>query len=191
MKSFKNNFFVKTAYAYVNLIYIIFLFIITILLFTTIFGLFTHSNVINSSFLNGNLLGVWPKNKSITENTSWLFILIVNVSIAAGIYYCLKRLKAFLKNVYEDRPFIKENGKHLKIIGILIMFFSTIIYIIKIFATQNNDLTISQLLKYLLLFANIISSLFNPYFIIGLVIFVIGEVIINASKIKEELDLTV
>lgn len=191
MKSFKNNFFVKTTYAYVNLFYIIFLFIITVLLITTIYGLLSHSNVINSSLLNSNLFGLWAKDKSITENTFWLFILIVNASIVAGIYYCFKRLNAFLKNVYEDKPFIKENGKHLKIIGILIMFFSTLIYLIKIFTLQNNVPVTSLLLKYLFLFANIISSLFNPYLIIGLVIFVIGEVIISAVEIKEEQDLTV
>lgn len=191
MNSFKNNFYVQTTYAYVKLVYIIFPFLLILSLIVKIFPLSLHSNGIMNALINVDLFALWTKEKPITEITLGLFVFIVNISIAAAIYYCLKRLKAFLKNVYEDKPFIKENGKHLKIIGILIMIFSTLFYVIKTILFHINALPISQTLAYISLVANLISSLLNPYLMIGLVVFVIGEVIVRAAELKEEQDLTV
>ncbi|PIW69031.1 MAG: hypothetical protein COW08_09325, partial [Ignavibacteriales bacterium CG12_big_fil_rev_8_21_14_0_65_30_8] len=50
---------------------------------------------------------------------------------------------------------------------------------------------LSVAIKYLYFIAILISSLFNPYLVVGLVIFVIGEVIVRAVKMKDEQDLTV
>ena len=52
-------------------------------------------------------------------------------------------------------------------------------------------LPVSQAIKYLYFLAILISSLFNAYLVVGLVVFVIGEIIVRAAEIKEEQDLTV
>ena len=196
MKSLKNNFFVKTTYSYVNLFYLFFPYVLFLFLLPMIFGWPFGSQKIKTVMLNVDLFRLFGKEKYITEiNFSsvsiWIIILLVNLSIAFGIFYGLKRLNKFMKNVYEDKPFVKENGEHLKKIGIIIMVLSTLVYLSNMTSGFVNPLPVPQTIKYLYFFAILISSLFNAYLVVGLVVFVIGEIIVRAAEMKEEQDLTV
>ena len=120
MKQLKNNFFVKTAYSYVNLFYLFFPYILFLFLLPMIFGWPLGSKV-KTVLLNVDFFRLFGKEKYITEInfgsvSLWIIILVVNLTIAYGIFYGLKRLNKFMKNVYEDKTFVKENGVHLKTI---------------------------------------------------------------------------
>ena len=199
MKSLKDNFFVKTAYSYVNLGFLLYPILIIILIINIIISgasFFPSSGSGNTVLMNVDLFDLFGKEKLINEITYqsitlWVFILIVNSGIVLGIYYGLKKLNKFMKNVFEDKPFIEENGKHLKMIGIVIMVLSTLVYLNQMSSIYFTTLSVSAGIKYLYFVAIIISSLFNPYLVVGLVVFVIGEIIVRASELKEEQDLTV
>ncbi len=197
MKTLKNNFFVKTAYSYVNLFFLYFPFIIFLLLLPIIFiGIPFNTQNIQTALINVDIFNLFGKEKYITDINFlsmlfWIFILMINISIVTGIYYGLRRLNKFMKNVYEDNPFIKENGKHLKVIGIIIMLLSTAVFLCKVSSEFLTPLQVTEAVKYLYFVAILLSSLFNPYLVTGLVVFVIGEVIVRGAELKEEQDLTV
>ena len=196
MKQLKNNFFVKTACSYVNLFYLFFPLTIFLLLLPILFNLPFGNQHNQTVLLNVDLFNLFGKEKFITDiNVGnvilWIIILIVNASIVVGIFWGLKRLNKFMKNVLEEKPFVKDNGKHLKTIGIIIMILSTIIFLSNMTSGFLYPLPVHGIVKYLYFIAILISSLFNPYLVIGLVVFVIGEIIVRASEMKEEQDLTV
>ena len=196
MKSLKNNFFAKTAYSYVNLFYLFFPLMIFFLLLPILFNLPFDNQHNQTVLLNVDLFNLFGKEKFITDiNISnvilWIIILIANASIVFGIFLGLKRLNKFMKNVLEEKPFVKDNGKHLKTIGIIIMILSTIIFLSHMTSGFLYPFPVHGIVKYLYFIAILISSLFNPYLVIGLVVFVIGEIIVRASEMKEEQDLTV
>jgi len=196
MKYLKNNFFVKTSYSYVNMFYLFYPYVLFLFLLPMIFGWPLNSLTTHTALINVDLFRLFGKEKYITEINFgnvifWLIILIINVTIAIGIFYGLKRLNRFMKNVYEDNPFIEENGKHLKMIGIIIMVLSTLVFLSQMSVAFIRPLPVSVGIKYLYSIAILISSLFNPYLVVGLIIFVIGEVIVKAAELKNEQDLTV
>lgn len=196
MKSLKNNFFVKIARGYVTFFYWCFPLIVIIKGILLITGSTLNSQQTNTVLLNVDLLGLFGNEKFITEINFnnivfWLFILAANASIITGFYYGLIKLNKFLKNVYEDKPFIQENGKHLKTIGILVMVLSTLVYLTKYISEHFYRLPVSENYISLRIFEILINALLNFNLVIGLVVFVIGEVIVRAAEIKEEQDLTV
>jgi len=196
MKNLKKNFFVKTTYSYVNLFYLYFPIVIFFLLVPILFNFPSNDQNAKTALFNVDLFNLFGKEKFITEIglssiALWIFMLLANISIAVGIYYGLKRLNKFMKNVFEDKPFIEENGKHLKTIGIIIILVSTLVFLCKTTSAYIVPMQLSVAIKYLYFIAILISSLFNPYLVVGLVIFVIGEVIVRAVKMKDEQDLTV
>ena len=196
MKNLKKNFIVKTTYSYVNLFYLYFPIVIFFLLVPILFNFPSNDQNAKTALFNVDLFNLFGKEKFITEIglssiALWIFMLLANISIAVGIYYGLKRLNKFMKNVFEDKPFIEENGKHLKTIGIIIILVSTLVFLCKTTSAYIVPMQLSVAIKYLYFIAILISSLFNPYLVVGLVIFVIGEVIVRAVKMKDEQDLTV
>ena len=195
MKSLQDNFFVNIARGYVTFFYWCFPLIVIVKCILLIYNPTLTSQQTNTVLLNVDLLGLFGNEKFITAinfNTVvlWLLILVVNASIIAGIYYGLIKLKKFLKNVYEDRPFIQENGKHLKVIGTLVMALSTLIYIAKHTTGFLSSLQISND-AYIKVFEILINLFLKPALGIGLIVFVIGEIIVRAAEMKEEQDLTV
>ncbi|MGA7836528.1 MAG: DUF2975 domain-containing protein [Ignavibacteriaceae bacterium] len=196
MKPLKNNFFVKTARSYVIFFYVCFPLIIIAKLFILITTPRMNSQQTSLALPNVDLGGFFGNEKFMTDLNYgsivlWLFIIVVNVVIIAGIFYGIIKLNKFLKNVYNDRPFTKDNGKHLKVIGILVMILSTLIYLANNTTNFLNPLPVSDSINYLNIIGLLISTLLNPSLAIGLVVFVIGEVIIRAAELKEEQDLTV
>ena len=193
MKSFKNNSFVKIARGYVIFFYVCFPLVIIGKILQLNFGPDLTPQQTNIVLPNVDVGGFFGNEKFITSLNFgnvvlWLFILLVNACLMAGIFYGIIKLNKFLKNVYNDRPFIQENGKHLKVIGILIIVLSTLVQIAK----NTPSLAI---LHPGIIFISIIVILFNALLnsnlAIGLVVFVIGEIIVRASEMKEEQDLTV
>ena len=196
MKLLKDNFLVKTAYSYVNLFYLFFPLMIFFFLLPILFNLPFGNQSSHTVLLNVDLFNLFGKEKFITDINIgnvilWVIILIANASIVLGIFRGLRKLNKFMKNVVEEKPFVKENGEHLKSIGIIIMILSTIIFLSLMSSGFLNPFPVHGVVKILYFLMLIISSLFNPYLVVGLVVFVIGEIIVRASELKEEQDLTV
>ena len=196
MKLLKDNFLVKTAYSYVNLFYLFFPLMIFFFLLPILFNLPFGNQSSHTVLLNVDLFNLFGKEKFITDINIgnvilWVIILIANASIVLGIFRGLRKLNKFMKNVVEEKPFVKENGEHLKSIGIIIMILSTIIFLSLMSSRFLIPFPVHGVVKILYFLMLIISSLFNPYLVVGLVVFVIGEIIVRASELKEEQDLTV
>ena len=196
MKLLKDNFLVKTAYSYVNLFYLFFPLMIFFFLLPILFNLPFGNQSSHTVLLNVDLFNLFGKEKFITDINIgnvilWVIILIANASIVLGIFRGLRKLNKFMKNVVEEKPFVKENGEHLKSIGIIIMILSTIIFLSLMSSRFLNPFPVHGVVKILYFLMLIISSLFNPYLVVGLVVFVIGEIIVRATEMKEEQDLTV
>ena len=192
MKSLKDNFFVNIARGCMIFWYVCFPLVIIGKLIQFIFYPALDSQQANTLLPNVDLLGLFGNEKFVMQlNFSsvvlWLFVLVVNVGLIAGIFYAIIILNKFLKNVYNDRPFIRENGKHLKVIGVLVIGLSTLAYIVK--GIDGNLIKHSGVFLYI--FATFINLLFRTDWVMGLIIFVIGEVIVRAAEMKEEQDLTV
>ncbi len=193
MKTFKENFFVKTSYSYVNLL--LKLFPILLIFFCIPLLGYSFSGKIPVTNLDLFKLFGYQKlafNVSFQTVVLAIFVLVVNLSVVVALFFGLKRLNDFLKNVYEEKPFIEENGKHLKFIGIITMILTIVIYLSNVFAIPaDTSEVISPTTRILILLGNSLGVVFNPYLIIGMIVLVIGEIIVHAAKLQEEIDLTV
>ena len=190
MKSLKESFFVKTVYAYANLLKWAFPFLFVLGIFT--FPFITTS--LHRSDLNS--LGSF-KDEKLTSgalqfyNFSSAINIVFNLLFFFGAYLAIIRLNQFLKNVYNEKPFEEENGKHLRFIGIVTIVI-TILYHINMVLLRTEELPgSSTFLKILYNMSIILGAAFNPYLILGLFGMVLGEVIIHAARLKQENDLTV
>lgn len=189
MKSLKDSFFVKTVYAYANLL----TWIYPIFFFFVILGIIGTS----SFFSNADLLGLTGKGENYLNN-HWansevrFLIVAINLGFLITTYMGLKRLLKFMKNVFEEKPFVEENGKNLKFIGIITMALTIVVHLTSE-VSRHVEVTavVSQTTKFLILLSNSLGVVFNPYLILGMFVYVIGEIVIHAAKLKEEIDLTV
>jgi hypothetical protein len=96
-----------------------------------------------------------------------------------------------MKNVFENNPFIEENGNHLKYAGKAIIILTVIFHISKIIFSPDFIASISMTVNILFKLSLLLSIVFSPYLIVGLFVFVMGEIILTAAKLKEDNDLTV
>lgn len=195
MKTAKENYLIKTVFAYIDLFYKLIL--PFFLIFHVVPLLLIFPNFSKSNWNEIDFLGIFSYERGyvILFNTSVFYkssVFFLNFIIVVGIFYSLKKLNRFMKNVFEGNPFNLENGKALKSTGIIISFLAITVHIAKsvlffLYGFENN-LGINS---YMLTMINIVSVIFNPYMVIGLFVMILGEIIIGGYKIKEENDLTV
>jgi hypothetical protein len=192
MKSFKDNTLIKWVYAYLDLFY---------KLFPILFVIYFFPLLINISILKWKSVDVFGLFRQAFTDVSALsqisiiykiLIVILNLSIIVIIFYSLKKLTYFMKNVFDGNPFCESNGKILKLIGIFIV---TITigkrFISVVMISREFNSMISTTYSILMRLVSFLSVLFDSYFVIGLFVVVLGEIIIHGAKIKEENDLTV
>ena len=191
MKSLSENKIVKFTFASINIFRILFL--MGMILFFIVSLTFVNNKSIGVS--NFDFFKFFDKNSLIyhsDKNNLVIYSFVVNVLIALGILAILNKIKMFFKNVFENNPFIEVNGKYLKtvgIIGIACVFLHDLTNAIFI---QNQALEkLSIVLNILTRAATLLMVIFNPYFLMGMFIFVLGEIIIHAAELKQENDLTV
>ncbi len=195
MKTFKENFLIKTVFSYIDLFYK--LFIPFIIIFNVIPLFLQFPSFPRSNWSHVDFLGLFTKERSFVNfmDTSIFFkstVFLLNFLFLLGIFISLKKLNRFMKNVFEENPFNLENGKVLKSTGIIISILAVTVHISKslllyVYGIDSNLGMTSLMLTIL----NIVSVIFNPYMIIGLFVMVLGEIIVHGSQIKEEIDLTV
>jgi hypothetical protein len=189
MKSLKENFLVKSVYAYLDLFNKAFPFF---------FILFYLPQTLMPTFLSKqNSLDVFGFFKFMDQTsaitmTQKVEIIGINLIIAVGIYLSLRRLTKFIKNTFEGNPYCEENGRHLKFVGLLVIIYSLLFNALLAFASwfkQDNLLTHAT--KIMIQIISLLSVFFNSYFVLGLFIIVLGEIILHGAAIKQENDLTV
>jgi hypothetical protein len=191
MKSLKENWIVKTVYAYLDLILKLFPILVLIFLFEIIWkavaiGRTTLEEIDYFKILSNN-------PALLNSSNIWLvlLILLMDVIILCSLYISLRKLTAFIKNVFEENPFIEENGKYLKFVGIITIILTFIYHLSKVISMPGISLPVSFFTNLLVKLSNLIGIIFNPFLIIGMFVFVIGEIIVHAAKLKQENDLTV
>ncbi|MCX6169691.1 MAG: DUF2975 domain-containing protein [Ignavibacteriales bacterium] len=120
-----------------------------------------------------------------------LFALILFLLFMLVLYYALK----FVKNVLNEKLLVEQNGILLKIIGQLISGFAIISFLNELFlsfSAFNRILNTWQFIKSLLvLFPTLLLVLLQPVFVLGVFFILLGEILIRASIVKQENDLTV
>lgn len=121
-----------------------------------------------------------------------LLAIALNSVVAIGIYIILIKLNKFFKNVIDNNPFNEVNGHYLKAIGLIGVFCVVIYFTTTSIITQNQAVEkLSLILNILTRVMSLIAVIFNPFFLIGSFIYVLGEIVVHASKLKQESDLTV
>ncbi|MDQ7818581.1 MAG: DUF2975 domain-containing protein [Melioribacteraceae bacterium] len=191
MKSFKENWTVKTVYAYLDLFLKLFPIVILFYIAPAVISLLSIGEMKLSKLDFFNLLSVSEQVSHSEKVLLSIYLIIVDVIILYCIYMILKKLTVFIKNVFENNPFIEENGNHLKYVGKAILLLTVVYHISKITNSSDVISNLSVVVNILTKLSWLISIVFSPYLIIGLFIFVMGEIIIYAAKLKEENDLTV
>ncbi len=191
MKSLKENFLVKTVYAYLDLFYKAFPFFFILFYLPQMLMPSDYSKI--SSLDVFGFLKFMDQIKVITAFHKML-IIGVNLIIAIGVFLSLKKLTKFIKNTFEGNPFCEENGRHLKFVGILLAVYTLLLHIVigtSIIWLKQDDVLVTSTTKLLLQIASLLSVFLNPYFVLGLFVMVLGEIIIHGAAIKQENDLTV
>lgn len=190
MKSLKENWTVKTIYAYLDLfkklIPILVLFFVILKIIPPYQGNYELKNFDVFNILDSHF------EKTNSENVLMIVLVILfDLLIVTGAYMMLTNLTKFIKNVFNNNPFIEENGVYLKSAAKIMLALTFVHYSMTIVTAPNLDLPVSWTIEFLFKVAMILSVVFNPVIVIGLFLFVIGEIIIHAAKLKEENDLTV
>lgn len=97
-----------------------------------------------------------------------------------------------MKNVFDGNAFCESNGHILKLIGIFIIIITIGKRLIsEIVISKEFYSLVSATNSILMRIVSFLSVLFDPYFVIGLFVMVLGEIIIYGAIIKQENDLTV
>ncbi|MGE5363426.1 MAG: DUF2975 domain-containing protein [Bacteroidota bacterium] len=194
MKPLSENFFVKTSYAYFNLLKKLYFVVLVFIVGNALSGIGgqnppwgVHPGV---DFFNlfSNLPEFFRPNR--VPIALSLYIVFSNILVFALTYMIIRKLDQFLKNIYEDNPFISKNGENLKTVGTVTMVLGMFLSLKDVFL-KINLLWASDWTKTLLVVLHMFGFLVNTYFIIGLFAYALGEIMIRGSKLKEEIDLTV
>jgi hypothetical protein len=193
VKSAKYNFLIKTVYAYIDLIYKVFPFFFLVIFLPLLFTFLVHKSIWLSSMDVFRLFDA--HNEFIRQNTtSFTLVSLVigfNLVVFIFVFITLKKLRDFIKSVFEGMPFCWDNGKRLKFAGLVISAFVITKHLLTITIASVMLDSVSTTISLLISIAGIISVVFNPYLILGLFVVILGEIIIHGAQLKEENDLTV
>ncbi len=195
MKSFKENTLIKTVFALIDLFYkLLFPFFVVINVLPLLLNFPSFSN---SNWNNIDIMGLFVTHRDLVPFNEIplickITVFISNIAIVVVIYFCLKKINGFVKNVFEGNPFSKENGAILKFVGTMVAISAAVIHIANGFILVRNAIDVrSEIAIILMRILNVLSVIFDPLVIIGLFVLVLGEIFIQGSIIKEENDLTI
>ncbi|MDP4192234.1 MAG: DUF2975 domain-containing protein [Bacteroidota bacterium] len=190
MKSSKEKFFVKTVYAYFNLFTKIYPLILLRIIGNSVSGKKGQGLFPSVDFFN--LFSNEPEFFSPYIVPWWVStsIIISNLLVFSLTYFMIIKLNQFLKNSSEENPFIKKNGEHLKVVGIITIILAVFLSL-KDVVIKSYLIELSLTVRALLMPLNFLMLFFSPYFIIGMFTYMLGEICTKNAKMKEELELTV
>lgn len=186
----KGNYFGKSVYAYFNLFTKIYPLILFRIVGNALGGQKEQGLFPSVDFYN--LFSNEPELFSPNVTAWWVkaAIIISNFLVFSLTYFMIIQLNRFLKNSYEEDPFIRKNGRHLKTAGMLTIILAVFISL-KDVVLKSYLLDASLTLRVLMMPLNFLMMFFSPYFIIGMFTYALGEISIRTAKLKEEAELTV
>lgn len=187
--SFKNSMILKITYSMLSILIGMYLAGIGCWLVVSIIALTNPTLQIHAVDLFGIGSGqskTYGIDYSIFGRYSEIVYFGISLAILLAILFVILFLKKFLKNVYDEKPFIEENGRHLKRIGSIIVITSMIFYFLNFLSSFSYSF-----LTPLMQLGNSITIIINPFTVLGFVIVVVGETFIYGARIKQENDLTV
>jgi len=195
MHNAKFKYLIKTVYAWVDLVYKIFPFFLFISIIPIVIsaqstlGILLHSMDL---FKFSGPLGELAKENNYYSIFS-LISLFLKIVIFVIVYICIKKLRDFIKNVSEGSPLCEANGRYLKFIGLSISILVFILHFINVLLISVfwGAGFVSFGITVLIAVMGILTVIFNPYLIVGLLVLILGEILLNGAKLKEENDLTV
>jgi hypothetical protein len=194
MQNAKFKYLIKTVYAWVDLVYKISPIILVILFSPLLINIFLFHKL---SIGLTDVVGLFEPLKELSNikrlpSVLPYLALTANFAVFIIIFLCIKRIRSFIKNVFDGNAFCHDNGRHLKFVSILMAIIVIVFHFSKIFLISFFFMEpLVPINKFLVGTAISLSIAFNPYIIIASLIYIIGEIIINGAKIKEENDLTV
>jgi hypothetical protein len=118
------------------------------------------------------------------------FGLLISLCVIVIVFYLLK----FVKNIISSNLLIKENGRYLKIVGLILGVISFVLALqdmflnLVIFNHQSNS-GLLNIIMYLV--APILFVAMVPLFWLGMFFILLGKILDNAAVVKQENDLTV
>ncbi len=192
MESFKENKIVKYIYGYIQVFSVLLIFAL-IGFFWFLYRLFSGDSLKGSTLSSAGLFRFRiPINY---DNLPITFILLLlNIAVCIVFFLVFRKLLQFIINVKNENPFIEKNGYLLKNVGIMLLIIATlntIVEFINNFIQQNHVIPQSIMQQLGIIIMVPIVTVFQPTFVLGLFIFLLGEIIIRGAKIKQENDLTV
>ncbi|MGE5350724.1 MAG: DUF2975 domain-containing protein [Ignavibacteriales bacterium] len=193
MKILKGRFFVKSVYVYFDIFTKIYPLILLRIVGNSLSG--KNDQVLFQIFPSVdfyNLFSNEPELFSPNFVSWWVKAAIItsNLLVFGLTYFMIIQLNRFLKNSYEENPFIRENARRLKTAGMLTIILAVFISL-KDVVLKAYLLDAPLTLRGLLIPMNFIMGFFSPYFIIGMFTYALGEISLRAAKLKEEAELTV
>lgn len=195
MKLYNENVLIKTVFALIDLFYkLLFPFFI---LFYVLPLLLNFPSFSNSNWNSVDIMGLFESQREFVlfkeiPLINKILVLMLNMGVVVIIYFCLKKLNRFIKNVFEGNPFSKENGLILKFVGTVVAISAAIIHLANGIMIVTSTISLrSEIVLILMRILYVLTVIFDPFVIIGLFVLVLGEVFIQGAIIKEENDLTV
>ncbi len=193
MDALKNNSYLKWTYYYFYAAYRLFPLLVIIF-----YGIRIYKMITTGSFDANELdmFSIFSQFKFDLNSYGSVFNLIIisaNVLFFFLIYFLLKKLAAFLKNVKTGKPLIFENAELLTHIGAIIIFVSFLLQSGAEYSRLLNHPTKMPMVQYLLVNSinNVLTFAINPFLYVGLLVIVIGKIFYESAVLKQENDLTV
>lgn len=193
MKIPKDNWLVKTSHSYFSLVQKFLFVSVGLIIYRLSEIIIKNSASFDVKQIDVfNLLGYYKTVRTKGDYSLLVFITLLNLAMLVVYYFVFIKLIRFLKNVLENNPFTKENGKYLKTIGLMVVGLSYFQNAVRELSKPISSYAIetSVWIVYAKLTA-LILYLFDPFLMAGVFLLVIGEIVIRAAVIKQENDLTV
>ena len=135
-----------------------------------------------------------PKKTAFSPFVDGIIITVIGIIIAAILIIIIFKFSRFIMNIRENNFLAEENGKLLKQNGLLIATFSIILMLQEIVLNLGslvNKIPTWYEIMFMLLIMPLLYVIMHPIFLLGMFFVLFGEIMLKASELKQENDLTV
>lgn len=135
-----------------------------------------------------------PKKTVFNQNSDGVIVLIIGFILFSLVWFAIKKLSDFIRNVVEGELISQENGKILKLAGVLVSCIGVSNSLRGVFINipvMHNAVTTGLLERLLILTIGAVFSILHPLFVLGAFLYLLGIILSKAAIIKQENDLTV
>lgn len=192
----KKNILIKSIRIYLIIVGVIFVFGLIIVFGSSLFSFLRDgkSAISEASFMGISLL-IPPKDIVISPFVDGLTVILIGSLKGVAIISIINYFYKFFENALELEILSKDNGKNLKISGILLSSVTLIhsaqitFLNINMFNPIANAPSLASIILSILMF--LLSIGLHPLFWLGMFFVFFGKIIDMASEVKHENDLTI